>query len=75
MAASMSTLLFIFFYRNAKNMMTIEEIREALRRRKLPIIAEETGISYQTIWRISTGESASYATVKKLSDYLTRKAA
>jgi hypothetical protein len=56
-------------------MMTIEEIREALRWRKLTVIAEETGLSYQTIWRITAGESASYTTVKKLSDYLSRKAA
>jgi DNA-binding Xre family transcriptional regulator len=56
-------------------MMTLDDIVKALHDRKPTVISAETGLSYQTIWRVSKGETknVSYETVKKLSDYLNKK--
>ena len=53
-------------------MMTVEEITEALRDRKLTAVAEGAGLSYDTVWRVASGKTraVSYETIKKLSDYL-----
>jgi hypothetical protein len=56
-------------------MMTLEQIQEALKDRKLVAVAEATGLAYNTVWRVTAGKapSVSYDVVKKLSDYLERK--
>ena len=56
-------------------MMTLDDIVKSLHDRKATVVAQEIGMSYQTVWRIARGDvkSASYKTVKKLSDYLTQK--
>ncbi len=53
-------------------MMTIEQIIEALRDRKLTAVADGAGLSYDTVWRVASGNSraVSYETIRKLSDYL-----
>lgn len=42
----------------------------------LPTVAEKTGLAYLTVWKIATGRTAtpSYATVRKLSEYLRERA-
>lgn len=53
-------------------MMTIEQIIEALRDRKLTVVAAASGLSYDTVWRVASGNSraVSYETIRKLSDYI-----
>ena len=55
-------------------MLTIEQIRAALNDRRLPVVARETGLAYDTVWRIASGRyrQVQYETVKALSDYLMR---
>lgn len=55
-------------------MLTIEEIREALRRFKATIVADETGLHINTVRSVIRGGAASYETVKTLSDWLQRVA-
>ncbi len=50
--------------------MTIQEIREALRDRRLPVVAEATGLSYLTVYKASRGANVSYKTAEALSKYL-----
>lgn len=54
-------------------MMTLEQVRHALQDRKLPAVAQATGLAYETVWRISRGAftSPSYDVVRRLSDYLS----
>jgi hypothetical protein len=56
-------------------MMTLEQIREKLKDRKLMAVSESTGLAYNTVWRVSAGKttSVSYDVVKRLSDYLEGK--
>lgn len=57
-----------------ERIMTIEEVRAALRDRRLMIVAIETNLSYPTIKSILDGRtSPRYETVKLLSDYLQGK--
>ena len=53
-------------------MLTLEEIKDALRDRRLDIVSEKTGIHRATISRIRNDENANptYAVIKTLSDYL-----
>jgi len=53
-------------------MLTIEDIIKRLKDRQPTKIAEETGLAYQTIWKIRTGrtKNVTYETLKALSDYL-----
>ena len=55
-------------------MLTVEQIRTALADRNLRSVAEASGIHYNVIRRVAKAESKpSYATVKALSDYITRQ--
>lgn len=54
-----------------ERIMTLEEVREALKDRRLIVVAAETNLSYPTIKAILDGRtSPKYETVKLLSDYL-----
>lgn len=55
-------------------MLTIEQIRAALRDRKVPIVADATKLSRQTIYTLLRDDQAkpTPATLKLLSDYLAR---
>jgi transcriptional regulator with XRE-family HTH domain len=54
--------------------LTIEEIQEALRDRRLRVVAMACGLSYPTVLAVKEGKSKpSYETIKRLSDYLTGK--
>ena len=55
--------------------MTLDDIVEALHDRKATVVSQEVGLSYQTVWRVARGDvrNVSYETVKKLSDYLSKK--
>jgi len=52
--------------------LTLDEIRAMLLERKLKVIAERTGLAYDTVRRIAYGyaQEPSYSTIKTLSDYL-----
>ena len=56
-------------------MLNLEEVREKIKDRKLRVVAEQTGLNYNTVWRVATGrvKEVSYDTIKKLSDYLEEK--
>lgn len=53
-------------------MMTLDEIRKALQDRRLSMVADSTGLSYQTVYNIRRGTNGdvAYSTAKALSDYL-----
>lgn len=55
-------------------MLTVEEISQKLKDRKLGVVAESTGLHYNTIKSIRDGSSKrpSHDTVKALSDYLNQ---
>lgn len=57
-------------------MLTLPEVRDALQDRRLPTVAEATGLAYDTVRRVANGDviSVSYETVKRLSDYLEGRA-
>lgn len=52
--------------------MTLEEIRTALRSRRVSVVARATEIHRNTIGRIASGRTRnpSWDTVRRLSDYL-----
>jgi transcriptional regulator with XRE-family HTH domain len=52
-------------------MMTLEQIRQALQDRKLTVIADATGLHYNTVIAIKRGEqiNPSYETLQKLAAY------
>jgi hypothetical protein len=57
-----------------ERIMTLEEVRAALRDRRLTVVAAETNLSYPTVKSIFDGTtSPRYETVKLLSDYLLGK--
>lgn len=53
-------------------MMTIEQIKKALRDRRMDMVARETGLHVNTVTYIRDGLSKNpvYSTLKALSDYL-----
>ena len=57
-------------------MLTLEQIRAALRDRRLAKVAEATGLHYNTIREVRDNPDANptYKVIKALSDYLTREA-
>lgn len=55
-------------------MMNLEQIKEALQDRKLTVVADKTGLSYDTIRRVASGEGDYHvSTLQKISDYLQGK--
>ncbi len=56
-------------------MLTLEEVQNKLKDRRLKIVANETGLSYDTVRRIAYGhfKDPSYSVIKKISDYLEGK--
>jgi len=53
-------------------MLTLEQVRKSLYDRNLRKVAEATGLSYDTVWRVASGRApqVSYETVQILSEYL-----
>lgn len=56
-------------------MMTLEQVREALKDRRLSVVARETDLAYDTVWRVASGHmrQVRYETIKAISDYLEDK--
>lgn len=51
--------------------MQIEAIREALLDRRLTIVAQATGLSYNTVKKVADGhDDVTLATLRKLAEYL-----
>jgi hypothetical protein len=56
-----------------QRIMTIEEVRSALKDRRLKVVADAIGLTYPTIKAILDGStSPKYETVRLLSDYLQK---
>lgn len=57
-------------------MMTLEQVQQLLADRKPVVVANATGLSYDTVWRVQRGDmkAVSYDVVKRLSDYLQGQA-
>lgn len=55
--------------------MTIQEIREALQDRRIPVVAQETGIHHNTIAKIRDGGTTdpSHRVVEALRAYLEKR--
>jgi transcriptional regulator with XRE-family HTH domain len=53
--------------------LNIDQIREALKDRRLYVVAEKTGIAYSTLNRIMRGFSANSTTLDKLEAYLATR--
>lgn len=60
---------------NMIHMLTPEQIKNKLQDRKLGYIAEQTGLSPQTLWYIKTGKSKNlaFSTIEKLSEYFEER--
>lgn len=54
-------------------MLDLKEIRKLLADRRVDLVAEATGLGYNTVREIRSGAqmNPSYYSVKKLSDYFT----
>jgi len=57
------------------HVLTLEQITKALEDRRLRVVARETGLHYQTLYRIVNEQTKDPAlsTVRTLTEYLTRK--
>ena len=54
-------------------MMTLEQVRAALKDRNLQAVSQATGLAAQTLYRISWGKNKPHmATLKIISEYLTK---
>jgi len=55
-------------------MLSVKEVREKLKDRRISVIAEKTGLSRQGIYNISYGvsKSPSYETMIKLNEYFKK---
>jgi transcriptional regulator with XRE-family HTH domain len=55
-------------------MLSLDRIIKELKDRNLTEVSKRTGLSYMTVWRVSTGNhtNVEYETAKKLSEYLER---
>ena len=55
-----------------KNMMTLNEVKEALSDRNIREVARRTGLHHETIHRLQSGaiKNPSYETVSRLVNYL-----
>lgn len=56
-------------------MLSIEEVVMLLQDRAIPVVAERTGIHYNTVLNIKNGtnKNPSYEVIKKLSEYFEPK--
>ena len=54
-------------------MLTIQQIRDALRDRRISMVAAATGLHYNTIKNVrdNVNSNPSYKVLKKLTDYLS----
>lgn len=55
-------------------MLSVKEIKEKLKDRRISVLSEKTGLSRQVIYNLLWGKSKNptYETVEKLSDYLEK---
>jgi hypothetical protein len=56
-------------------MLDLQQIKDKLKERRLPLVARETGLHYNTVRKIAADADVdvSYLTVKRISDYLEGK--
>jgi predicted glycosyl hydrolase (DUF1957 family) len=57
-------------------MLTLDQIQKKLADRNLNMIARETGLAYDTVWRIAKkrAKQPTYDAIKRISDYLEANA-
>lgn len=55
-------------------MMTLEEIQKGLADRRLPVVAQATGLHYNTVRKYALGEivQPSHNAITRLSEYLSK---
>ncbi len=53
-------------------MLTVDQIREKLKDRRLPVVAAACKVEYREVWRIATGKAIRVRpqTLERLSAYL-----
>jgi hypothetical protein len=58
-------------------MLTLEDIRKRLADRRINMVADSTGLHYNTVRNIAVGENTNptYEVLKALSDYLSEEVA
>lgn len=58
-------------------MMTLKQVRDALKGRNLSEVARDTSLHYQMVWRIANGvdNNPQYKTLEKLDEYLASEEA
>jgi DNA-binding phage protein len=58
-----------------KEMMTLDQVREALKDRKIAMVSEATGLSRQYLYNLMLGKTPnpSYDAVFRVVEYLERK--
>jgi DNA-binding Xre family transcriptional regulator len=63
------------FFLGDYKMLTLVQVQEALKDRKIGVVAKATGLNYDTVRRIGNGEvkRVSYDAVAKISAYLEGK--
>lgn len=60
-------------FKREANKMTLKEVQDALKDRRLSMVADATGIHVNTIRAIRDGKTdPSYSNVSKLAEYLQR---
>ena len=59
----------------ASEIMTLQQIQDALKDRRLYVVAKETGLTYPTIKKMADGKELNYTlnTIKAVSKYLSDK--
>lgn len=55
-------------------MLSLDQIKERLRDRRLTVVSKEIGVSYPTLLAIAKGDTVNpnYETIIKISEYLER---
>jgi hypothetical protein len=59
-----------------KQLLTVDEIRDALKDRRISVVADATGLTYPTIKRLADGLDVDFSmkTIQKISDYILNDA-
>lgn len=59
----------------ASELMTLQQIQDALKDRRLYVVAKETGLTYPTVKKMADGKELNYTlnTIKAVSRYLSDK--
>lgn len=51
-------------------MLTLEQMKDLLKDRRLRMVANQSGVSYYLVRKIAGGKDVPYSAAKRISDYL-----